>query len=764
MRQPYLLLLFFWATFAAAQTVRTPVSVTDLTRLKTVSGITLSPDGKRAIYAVQSIEPNEEAKLEYEYRTHLWLTDFVNPPRQLTRGTESVSRASWSPDGRQLVFSRPVRGKSQLFVMPLDGGEAYQLTNVRYGAGNPRWSPDGRQVLFSVGLSLRELTGDSLFNPDKTVPGWSLEKPGLTNAEVLRPDAKIKGNPDGTLAEIRAYLAQNEVDKKAKVINRLNFQGEATTQPELQFSHLMLIEPREGARPVPLTRGFQSYAGTWLGRGGWLALTTQAAENQHPDRAQGNKVQFVRLTERQPLVATSPSMQQSDTRYVNPTDSPDGRWLALLTSPGEGVGFPTLALAALTAQPGSGAPQAGALQPVAFDRAAGNLTWSPDSKYLYFTAPTNGGVPLYRLDVATRTVEQLTDLESGVTDFDVAGDKLVFARTQVSAPSDLYVATLTAAAPAARGRRATGTPADGLKAALQSAKVLTNLNDWVANRTLSVPEKRSFQNERGQTVEYWIMKPSTLEAGKRYPLVLNMHGGPTAMWGPGEASMWHEFQYLCSRGYGVVYANPRGSGGYGLEFQRANIKDWGTGPAADVLRATTEAAREAWVDTARQVITGGSYAGYLTAWIIAHDDRFKAAFAQRGVYDLTTFLGEGNAWRLVPGYFQYPWLDKTEGVLAANSPYTFVDKIRTPLLIKHGENDLRTGVIQSEMMYKSLKILGRDVEYVRMPGGTHELSRSGNVRQRIDRLLRIYEFFERYVGAGRLPETRGPASRPNSGK
>jgi len=110
-------------------------------------------------------------------------------------------------------------------------------------------------------------------------------------------------------------------------------------------------------------------------------------------------------------------------------------------------------------------------------------------------------------------------------------------------------------------------------------------------------------------------------------------------------------------------------------------------------------------------------------------------------------MGEGNAWRLVPNYFGgYPWEEKIKPILERESPYTYIDKIKTPLLIKHGENDLRTGVIQSEMMFKSMKIMGKEVEYVRMPGGTHELSRSGNIRQRIDRMLRIYEFFERYVG------------------
>jgi dipeptidyl aminopeptidase/acylaminoacyl peptidase len=344
---------------------------------------------------------------------------------------------------------------------------------------------------------------------------------------------------------------------------------------------------------------------------------------------------------------------------------------------------------------------------------------------LYFTAPANGDVPLYRLNPKTGTIDKLTGLDRGITAFAADRNRLVYATTSVQDPSALEMSSVTG----------------------QNAQVLEQPNaGWLAGKSLSSPEKHVYTNSKGQPIDYWIMKPAGFQAGKTYPLVLNMHGGPTAMWGPGESSMWHELQYLCAQGYGVVYANPRGSGGYGQAFQRANVRDWGTGPAEDVLAAATAAARESWVDTTRQVITGGSYAGYLTAWIVAHDNRFKAAFAQRGVYDLTTFMGEGNAYNLVPNYFGYPWEAGAKTVLDANSPYSFVQNIKTPLLIKHGENDLRTGIIQSEMMYKSLKILNRPVEYVRMPGATHELSRSGNVRQRIDRMLRIYEFFERFVG------------------
>jgi dipeptidyl aminopeptidase/acylaminoacyl peptidase len=248
------------------------------------------------------------------------------------------------------------------------------------------------------------------------------------------------------------------------------------------------------------------------------------------------------------------------------------------------------------------------------------------------------------------------------------------------------------------------------------------------------------------SIEYWVMKPINYEAGKKFPLLLEIHGGPSAMWGPGENTMWHEFQYFCSKGYGVVYCNPRGSGGYGLEFLRANINDWGTGPTHDVLTALDKTVAEGWADTSRLLVTGGSYAGYLVAWIIAHDHRFKAACSQRGVYDLATFFGEGNAWRLVPNYFGgYPWEPATKAILQRESPITYVQNITTPYIIFHGDNDRRTGFVEGEMMYRSLKVLGRPVEYVRHPGATHEITRSGNNRQRIDQMLRTWEFFERWI-------------------
>ncbi len=709
--------LLMLAVAAQAQPDGSRIQATDLTRIRQFGPVYVAPDGRKAVYTLTTTEPDPEKAFEYNYITHLYLTDFTpGSHKALTRGPESARQPAWSPDSRSIAFVRTVKGKPQIFVLPLSGGEAYQITRHPYGAGSPKWSPDGRHLLFSASLSFGELLKDSTLNPNKAVPGWSLEKPGFSRHEAIKTFEKggPRPDPDGSLAEIRAYLEKNAEDKKARVVNRLNLQGEAEVEPELNFEHLYVVEAREGATPRPLTGGFYSYSnGYWMPGGKRIIFSGVGDTTLHPDRDRESRIYTMNPdgTGKKVLLA------DKDKQYTSFSLSGDGKTLAFVRSGTEGLSRPEFGLLNMAD---------GKTQYIDHDRSITNLGWTPDSRYLYFTSPANGGFPLYRITPKNPKAERLTDFETGVAAFGLSNDKVLFVKTEVANPFELYAAGLS----------------------LKKPVRLTEHNArWLAGKKLSFPEKHTLTNSLGQTVDYWIMKPADSEPDRKYPLLLQMHGGPTAMWGPGESSMWHELQFFAARGYGIVYANPRGSGGYGSEFLRANYQDWGTGPASDVLAAATQAAKEAWVDTSRQVITGGSYAGYLTAWIVAHDHRFKAAFAQRGVYDLTTFMGEANAWRLVPNYFGgYPWQDNIKKVLDENSPLTYVDQIRTPLLIKHGENDLRTGVSQSEMLYKSLKVLGRDVEYVRMPGATHELSRSGNVRQRMDRILRIYEFMERYIG------------------
>lgn len=702
--------------FATAQQGTDKIKVTDLLKIKTVGSVDLSPDARQVLFTVQSIVPDKENKLDYSYDNQLWLTDVSGStiPRQLTFSDGGVSQPAFSPDGQTIVFVRSVDRKPQLFLLSLAGGEPEQLTQHRYGASNPQWSRDGNHILFTASLSLQEVLHDTVINPADNLPEWVDEKPGFANNQYLRPDTVSKPNPDGTLEEIRAYLLKNETDRKAKVLTKLNFQTETSTAAEMRFSHIFMIDMDSRGTPKAISRGFYSYGNPLFIDNNRIVANMRVEGKLHPDRVQESRI----ITLHTDGSGQEELLAQAGIGFSVGAVSPTGKWLAYQTSE---TGKPTVPKLHIISLDGSGKQ---VYLPI--DRNKSAMKWSKDERFIYFTSQTNGGTVFCRVDVSDGGVDKFSAVDEGIGDYDFENERLVYTKADITNPSELFVS-------------------EGLS--IENGRRLTDFNEsWIKERQLSLPEKHTFTNDLGLEIEYWVMKPIGYQEGQKYPLLLEIHGGPSAMWGPGEASMWHEYQYFCAQGYGVVYSNPRGSGGYGQDFLQANMNDWGAGPADDVLTALDKAIGEGWADTSKLLITGGSYAGYLVNWIIAHDQRFKAACSQRGVYDLKTFFGEGNAWRLVPNYFGgYPWEEGVKEVLERESPINYVQQITTPYIIFHGENDLRTGVIQSEMLYKSLKVLGRPVEYVRHPGASHEITRSGDNRQRIDQMLRTYEFFERWI-------------------
>jgi dipeptidyl aminopeptidase/acylaminoacyl peptidase len=722
--------LLFFSIAILAQEKKEPIRATDLLKIKQLRGVTVSKDGKQVAYVIRSIEPAEKSDSKkdpeksateipkYEYRNQLYVAslDGTEAPRQLTFSKEGAAEPVWDPDGKQIAFVRTVDDKSQIFVLPLTGGEAWQLTKMKNGASSPRWSPDGKQILFASEIPQYEIAGK-----ENAVLEWPAEKPNRKPGDVANwkdPDLKKpKADPDGNLQEIREWLARNEVEQNPRVLNRLRFLGEMDLEPVMSYTHFYTVDVRREAEPRAITKGFYSFdGGEWMPDGKSILLSGFVDKSQHPDRVLDSDLYIVNADGS----GLKRLLDFKGFAVFAPLPAPDGSLIAFAATELEDPGY---ALTAIGVVRPDGAEAVLITDPKTID--VGQYEWSTDNKQIYFTAPTMGAVPLYRVASTGGEPQRLTGMDSGVDTFDLSAQGIAYVKTEVANPYELYAANLDAGSP----------------------KQLSSHNsEWLKSKLISFPEPRKLTREDGWVIEYWIMKPSQFEAGKKYPLLVEMHGGPSAMWGPGEDTTWHEFQMFCSYGYGIVYSNPRGSGGYGKEFQRANFQNWGEGPAGDVLAAATEAAKEPWVDDDKQVLTGGSYAGYLTAWIVGHDQRFKAAVAQRGVYDLNTFFGEANAWRLVPYHHGgYPWQAEFEKVLQRESPITYVDNIKTPLMIKHGDNDLRAGVIQSEMLYKSLKVLGRPVEYVRYPKASHELSRSGDPTQRIDRLLRFYEFFERHI-------------------
>ncbi|WP_345954223.1 prolyl oligopeptidase family serine peptidase [Mucilaginibacter sp. PAMB04168] len=713
MKKALLFALLFTQVYCAfAQQGAELVQVTDLTRIKQISGLSLSHDGKKVAFTVNAIVPDKKNPQDYTYKTQVWVapTDHSSAPRLLT--DSAASQAAWSADDQWIAFISSIKGKPQLFVVGAFGGKPVQITNSQYGVSAPQWAPKGRQLLYSSNLSLTELLKDSLLNASKQVPAWNTEKPGFNRYTKYN---HVKPYANGNIEAIRSYLAQDEADRKVvKVFNKLNFEGEASTEPDYRFTHYFITQPVAGAVSRPLTSGFYSFGNAqFMPDGQSVVLTSAMDPVNNPDRVMQSAIYSISLKDGN----LTQLISRAGLSLANAAVSANGRYMVYTVSKGLEINIPAIYIHDFK-EPAKSIT-------IPLDRNASNFTWSADSKHLYFTAQSNGGIPIYRVSIATLKPERLSTFDAGMSALDVGKNLLAYVKTEVANPYEIYTSDL----------------------ANKQPKRLTSFNyGWVKNKKLSFPEKKYYTNSKGMQVEYWIMKPTNFDPAKKHPVMLQIHGGPTAMWGPGEASMWHEYQYFCAQGYGIVYSNPRGSGGYGINFLKGNYQDWGAGPSEDVLAALDGTLAQGWADPSKTVVTGGSYAGYLTAWLVGHTNRFTAASAQRGVYDLNTFFGEGNAWRLVPMYFGgYPWDEQVKPILARESPFTYVNRISTPFLILHGETDLRTGIVQGEMMYKALKVLNRPVEYVQHPGATHELTRSGNIKQRIDQMLRIYEFFGRYV-------------------
>ncbi|KUJ62484.1 peptidase S9 [Flavobacteriaceae bacterium CRH] len=710
-----IMLLLSATVIGHSQEKKEPIKVTDILKIKTVGDVELTKDGKIAVFTVKSIIKNAENPLDFDYDTQLWLAKTAEntAPRQLTFGKEGSSSPVFSPDGKQIAFTRSVKGKSQLFLLQVDeGGEPVQLTENKYGAANPKWSPDGKQLLFTAGLLINEIVKDSVINPGKKLPVWNFEKPGFADNQNLKIN-KTKADPDGNLEAIRAYLENNEKDKKAKVIDKLQFQTETTLSSELRFTHIYTIDAKPGSKENAITKGFYSYTNPYFISNTKIAFNGNINEQRHPDRVLESRIYTINTDG----TNVTELLGAENIVFQLLAVSPSGKQLAYQESIINNLSVPVLKIFNLDRPLEKS-------KVIDYDRNNNNVRFSKDEKQLYFTSSSNGGYVLVSASLNTLKVETLTSVDQGITDYDINNGIVAFAKTDVKNPSELYVSDLK----------------------LKNPKLISDFNaNWLKNKEISFPEKGTFTNEKGLEVEYWIVKPIHFEQGKKYPLLTEIHGGPASMFGPGDVSMWLEYQFFAAQGYGIVYSNPRGSSGYGEKFLRSNINDWGTGPASDVITALDKTIAQGWADTGRLFITGGSYAGYLTTWIISHDQRFKAASSQRGVYDFSTFFGEANVWRMIPRYFGgYPWEEQTRAILERESPINYVQNINIPFLIIHGDNDHRTGVTQGEMLYKSLKVLGKPVEYVRQPGASHEITRSGDNRQRIDQLLRTFEFFERF--------------------
>lgn len=678
----------------------------DLYKIVTVSDPRYSPDARWLAFVRTEIDQDNN-----EYRSAIWLAPTAGGrPRQYTSGDKRDHSPRWSPDGRWLAFVSnrgDEKAKPQIYLIPTDGGEARRLTRAENGSDEPAWSPDGKRIAFTARVNAGEMAAEDRPAPD----------PPLDPDEVKRR------------AEEKKKKEEQAIDPR--VLRRFAYRAE-TRYADDRTKHLYVVDVEtetgqvEGT-PRRLTWDERNYgAPRWMPDGSALLATVDREPGvddlfYYPDLAR------VPLDGGQPQILTGP-----DTADRDPWPSPDGRWIAYTSLP---VAEYTAANAEIKLIPATGGEPR--VLTGELDAHPRELRWTPDGRGICFLVAARGRIDLRRVSLDGGPVETLLTADREMLAYDLSpdGQQVGFVASTDRAPWDLYLARL-----------------DG-----SGEQRLTDVNGaWLAEKTLGQVQDLWFESADGTAIQGWLLTPPGLDPEGKYPLVLSIHGGPHVMWSRHEATMWHEWQVLAASGYVVFACNPRGSDGYGRDFRTALRKRWGEADLPDLLAGVEHVVAAGLADPGRLVVTGGSYGGFMTTWVIAHDQRFKAAVAQRGVYDLISFYSTTDIPLLTEWEFAaVPW-DNPE-LLWKYSPLAHAEGIRTPLLLIHSENDFRAPIPAAEGLFVALRRLKREVEMVRYPRDGHELSRSGEPKHRIDRLERILDWFHRHLADSTAPE-EGPAS------
>ncbi len=374
------------------------------------------------------------------------------------------------------------------------------------------------------------------------------------------------------------------------------------------------------------------------------------------------------------------------------------------------------------------------------ETSARRPVWTPDGKHLFLLASDQGTTHLHAVEVATGKVSQLTTGDWVIFGWSADAEcrSFAFALARPDSPNDIYVGRLPESVGPAKWPTAPTGLAD-LDVIARQPVTKTNAQ-LLKSHIVSRPERFSFSAPGGPSIDGWAIRPAGYQEGKKYPAVLEIHGGPMTMY---TGTFFFEFQLLASRGIGVIFCNPRGSQGYGEEFCAGIKEEWGKNDYADIMACVDEACKTLpWIDQNRLGVAGGSYGGYMTSWIIGHTDRFKAACSMRAVNNCHSFFGTsdtGYTWDDL--WHGTPW--KNPEALIKGSPITYAGNVKTPTLITHSEDDHRCLIEQGEQFFVALKTLGVEAEFIRYPGESHGLSRGGQPWHRVHRLKSIVEWFEK---------------------
>ena len=677
-----------------------PIKETDIYAFQWIADPQVSPDGRTVLFTRVTVNAKHDG-----YDTAVWIVPSSGgAARQLTVGPRDSS-ARWSPDGKRVAFTRsgesPAGGRpqpGQIYVLPMEGGEARQLTDVSKGASNLAWSPDGATIAFNSTTTPKDL--------EKPKDSEKMPKPDEPSDVRVITRASYRFNGGGYLdpdrpAHIWTVAAPMVISATQK----------ATQLTSGRFAESEFVWSRDGGEIVFVTnRDLEPYY-----KPPTSEIYTIATKGGEPRK-----------------------LANADGRIGGITLSPDGRRLAFVGSlngdPIRSYSQPDLFVVELTA----GARPKNLTEGYDFDIGGGvggdqhpprggervAPFWSADGKWIYSVAAEEGRVNLKRIDAASGKVEPVTNGAQDIYGVSATPDasSVILAESTATRIGDLFALRLN-------GRGA------------QSQ--ITDLNrELFGQLNLTEPEMFWYKSFDGRKIQAWVQRPPDWDRSKKYPLILNIHGGPHSAYG---YTFDHEFQWMAAKGYLVLYPNPRGSTSYGQEFGNIIQFHYPGDDYKDLMAGVDDLIARGWVDPARLGVTGGSGGGVLTNWTIGQTNRFKAAVSQRSIADWRDFWYTADFTLFQATWFRdAPWREEAD--FKARSPITNIEKITTPLMLIEGEADMRTPPgAGGEQMFRALKYLKRPVVMVQFPGETHELSRSGRPKHRVERLQHIVAWFDKYL-------------------
>ena len=679
-----------------------PITETDLYSFQWIADPQISPDGAKVVYTHVTVNKKKDG-----YDSALWIIPARGgAARQLTDGPRDLA-PRWSPDGRQIAFNRSVEknGKpepAQIYLLSMEGGEARPLTDIPKGAGSQAWAPDGKRIAFTSHAIPKDFEKADKDKEDKEDPKSDVRV--ITRA-VYR--ANGAGYPEADRpAHIWTVTVPDvlEAPQKATQITFGNFDEQSVFWSR-DGAKMFFISNRV-AEPYYETPDTDLYSVNADG-GEILKLShiegTIANAVLSPD---GQHIAFVGdLTGKPQRSYSQPDLFVTS---VAAGATPKNLTTAYDFDIGGGIG-------------GDQAPPRGGGRSQPF--------WSADGKFIYIVAAEEGRANLKKVDAESGKVTALTTGDHAVESYTATADGskaavLISSTTEIGdiASLDVHSGQLSQ---------------------------ITHANDkLILQLNITEPEAIWYQSFDGKRIEMFVQKPPDFVAGKKYPMILNIHGGPHAAYG---YTFDHEIQWMAAKGYVVMYPNPRGSTSYGQDFGNIIQYRYPGDDYKDLMAGVDELIKRGWVDPDRMGVTGGSGGGLLTNWVITQTDRFHAAASQRSIADWRDFWYTADFSLFTPSWFRgAPW--KEEADFKARSPITYIERVHTPLMLIEGEADYRTPPSSGgEQMFRALKYLKRPTVMVRFPGESHELSRSGSPRHRVERLQHIVGWMDKYLQGKNVP-------------